>query len=197
MKKLMWALIASGVVLWSCNNQPSTNGENNDSNDNEVKREALTGFDIAYVNVDSVLLQYKFSIELNDELTEKQARSQSDLESQYQEYQKDVAKYQKMVQMGAFLTEDQQKEIMGKENQLRQLEADMSNKLMAEQQRMNTQLYDSITGYIQKFNADKRYKLILSHSFGGVVLDAHPSLNITDSIISGLNSRYKTTEEIQ
>jgi outer membrane protein len=52
-------------------------------------------------------------------------------------------------------------------------------------------LADSLTNYLEIFNADGRYDLILSNSARDNVLMAADGYDITDQVIEGLNARYK------
>ena len=59
-----------------------------------------------------------------------------------------------------------------------------------EQQVMTNQVIYSIMNYIKEYNSNLRYKMILSTTGSGPVLDADPALNITSEILDGLNQRY-------
>jgi len=149
---------------------------------------------IAYVNIDSVLLQYNFAVDLNDAITKKQARMKSKLEKDAADFQKDAQIFQDKVQRGIFLTqqraEEAQQQLLMRQQELQKLEYDYTNQLAAEQQKMNAQLFDSISNYIKEYNTPEKFQVILGHSLGGSMLYGSESLNITKEIISGLNSRY-------
>ncbi len=50
---------------------------------------------------------------------------------------------------------------------------------------------DSIKNYINLFNADKRFKLIITSQGYSTLLYADPALDITKPILNGLNDRYR------
>ena len=52
------------------------------------------------------------------------------------------------------------------------------------------QLADSLTNFLEIFNADGRYHVILSNSAKDNVLMAAESYNITSEVINQLNARY-------
>ena len=81
-----------------------------------------------------------------------------------------------------------------RQQELQKLEYDYSNQLAAEQQNMNAQLFDSISSFITEFNTPEKYKVILGHSIGGSMLYGSEQLDITGSIVDGLNSRYGNDE---
>ena len=154
-----------------------------------------SSLNIAYVNIDSVLLQYSFAVDLNDAITKKQARMKSKLEKDAADFQKDAQIFQDKVQRGIFLTqqraEEAQQQLLMRQQELQKLEYDYTNQLAAEQQKMNAQLFDSISNYIKEYNTPEKFQVILGHSLGGSMLYGSESLNITKEIIDGLNSRYK------
>ena len=149
---------------------------------------------IAYVNIDSVLLKYNLSIELNTSLTSKQANMKAKLEKDAQAFEKDAQIFQDKVQRGIFLTQERaqeaQQQLVMRQQELQKLEYDYSNQLAAEQQKMNAQLFDSISSYITEYNTPEKFQVIFGHSIGGSLLYGSEQLDITDNIISGLNSRY-------
>jgi outer membrane protein len=61
---------------------------------------------------------------------------------------------------------------------------------MIENQKLNIQLADTLTNFLQEFNADGRYHVILSNSAKDNVLMAAESYNITSEVIKQLNARY-------
>lgn len=153
-----------------------------------------TELKVAYVNIDSILLKYKLSVELNEALVGKQSNMKSRLEKEGREFEKDAQIFQDKVQRGIFLTqqraEEAQQQLMQRQQELQQLEYEYSNQLAAEQQKMNVQLFDSISNFINDFNKPEKYQVILGHSLGGNMLYGSEQLNITQEVIMGLNERY-------
>ncbi|MCK9208232.1 MAG: OmpH family outer membrane protein [Salinivirgaceae bacterium] len=153
-----------------------------------------TELKVAYVNIDSILLNYKLSVELNEALVGKQSNMKSRLEKEGREFEKDAQIFQDKVQRGIFLTqqraEEAQQQLMQRQQELQQLEYEYSNQLAAEQQKMNVQLFDSISNFINDFNKPEKYQVILGHSLGGNMLYGSEQLNITQEVIMGLNERY-------
>ncbi len=153
-----------------------------------------SGLSIAYINVDTVLMKYNLAIELNESLTKKQQNMKAKLDKETSDFQKDAQVFQDKVQRGIFLTqqraEEAQQQLAMRQQELQQLEYDYSNQLAAEQQKMNAQLFDSVTNYLKIYNTPEKYHIILGHSLTGNLLYASKKLEITDEILKGLNSRY-------
>lgn len=166
-------------------------------------------FPIAYVNVDSLLTNYQYAKDLNEELTKKQnsaresfQKKELQLRSDYAEYQKLIAAYQEKMQTGQILTQEtkdkeegviKQKQyvIEKKENELKDLDRRLTQDLMADQQKLNSQLRDSINAFFAVYNQDKRYKMILCNTDKDNILYAEDYLNITEDVVKELNKRYK------
>lgn len=149
---------------------------------------------MVYVNTDSLLLQYGFAKELNDQLVKKQKQSKANLESKAAGFQKEAEAFQDKVQRGAFLSqqsaEAQQQELLKKQQGLQQLEYDLTSQLAKEQQDLNKRLYDSITNYLKIYNLNHNYQFILGHTPGGGLLYANEGLDITTDVVKALNERY-------
>jgi outer membrane protein len=74
---------------------------------------------------------------------------------------------------------------------LQELEAKLTEEIMLENQKLNMQLADTVTNFLQEFNADGRYHVILSNSAKDNVLMAAEQYDITSQVIEALNARCK------
>ncbi len=167
-------------------------------NDSSKGMASSSDLKIAYVNIDSILVNYTLSVELNDALVKKQSNMKSKLEKEGMNFQKDAQIFQEKVQKGIFLTqqraEEAQQDLMARQQELQQMEYEYTNQLQMEQQKMNAQLFDSITNYINDYNTPERFQVILGHSLGGNMLYGSEQLSITNEVIEGLNKRYATKD---
>ena len=80
---------------------------------------------------------------------------------------------------------------------LRQQEADFNNyanqkqnEIMEEQTVMMNQLADAIKTFLDKYNEDKKYAMILTNQGGAPVITGDPALDITDDVLVKLNEEY-------
>ncbi len=182
-------IIATVGVISSCNQQSPANN-NVVATDSTSVCSAL----IAYVDVDSILVNYKLAIELGEAIEKKHANMRTKLEREAASLQKDAETFQDKLQKGIFLTqqraEEEQQRLLMRQREFENLQADYSNQLASEQQNMNVQLYEKISAYINKYNTPERYKFILTRSLGGNMWYANESFNITQDIINGLNEEY-------
>jgi len=165
-------------------------GENNA----EVKTIAGEGA-VVYVNTDSLLSSYNFSVDLNEKFLKKQEDSRTDFNFKAQKLEKEAVDFQRKLQNNGFLNRERaekaQRELMEKKQNLDQLDRKLSSELMAEQNENSKRLFDSVTNYLKLYNAKHKYSLIISTTKGGTVLHSANGLDVTKDIIDGLNARYK------
>ncbi len=151
---------------------------------------------IAYVNVDSLLTHYDLAKDLNETLLRKQENSRASLTEKGRMLQGEMAEFQKKVENNAFLSreraESEQQRLLKKQQELQQLDQHLSTALMAEQQKMNERLRDSVNAFLKEYNKTKGYHMILSNTAFDNVLYAEDSYNITDEVIDLLNKRYQS-----
>jgi len=149
---------------------------------------------IAYVNVDSLLLNYTFAKNANESLIKKQEDSRLTLNSRARQLQVEMSEFQRKLENNAFLSreraEAEQSRLMKKQQDLQQMEGAMSQQLMEQQQKMSEQLRDTINAFMKDFNKGNRYQMIISNTANDNVLYAGKSYDITSEVITKLNERF-------
>ncbi|HNY44141.1 MAG TPA: OmpH family outer membrane protein [Bacteroidales bacterium] len=158
---------------------------------------AISG-NVAYVNLDTLLLQYKYSIKLNEDLLTEQAKAKANLESRMRAFEKKYNDFAEKMRLGSFLSqqsmESQQNELLQEQANIQQLEQDLTEKLMMKQADLNAELLDSVSNFIKEFN-NGRYVLILGSVTGGGILYAEPDMDITNEVVTQLNERYEKAKK--
>lgn len=156
--------------------------------------EVQAALPVAYLNLDSVLVNYTFAIEANDKLMTKQEDARLKLNTRARTLQQEAADFQRKLDNNAFLSRDRAEseanKLQRKQQELQDLEAKLTQEIMLENQNLNLQLADTLTSFLEAFNADGRYKMIISNTGKDNVLLADPSLDITSEVIEALNARY-------
>ena len=150
-----------------------------------------TDLKIAYVKVDSVIVNYDLAQQLHDSFTKNQEAYTKEYTTKRSKFEEQAAAFQEKVQRGGFLTEQraiqERDRLVSEEQEIQRLDQELSGKLAEMQNANNQQLVDSIMSYLKAFNADKKYSYIFNST--GILIgdDAH---NITKEILEGLNERY-------
>lgn len=161
-----------------------------------VKSGALTKgkLPIAYINIDSLLLNYQFAKEANVSLVKKQESSRSIVSTKAGLLQKEMAEFQKKLENNAFLSreraEQEQIRLQKKQQELQQLDAKLSQQLGQEQQKMSEELRDTINKFMKEYNKNSKYEMIISNTSSDNILYAAKGYNITKEISKLLNERF-------
>ncbi len=159
----------------------------------------VKGLPIAYVNVDSLLLNYNYSKDLNDVLIKKRENAQATLTQKARQLDSEMGEFQRKQENNAFLSEqsfkNQQQSLLKKQQDLQKLEQTLTQQLMEDQQVMNKQLRDTIYSFLKSYNLDKKYQVILSNTMNDNVMIANPKLDITEEVIKLLNKNYVPKED--
>ena len=149
---------------------------------------------IAYVNVDSLLLNYNYSKDLNEIIIKKQENSRASVNQTLRALQVEMQDFQRKVENNAFLTreraEQEQNRLVKKQQELQDFDSRLAQELVAEQQRLNEQLRDTLVSQLKVYNKDKGYQVILSNTMGDNILLAGDSYDITQEVIEYLNKNY-------
>ena len=154
---------------------------------------------IAYVNIDTLLINYEYSKDLNEVLLRKRENAQATLTQKARQLESEMAEFQKKHENNAFLSEQsfksQQQGLMKKQQDLQKLEETLTQQLMEDQQLMNNQLRDSIYSFLKTYNLDKKYQIILSNTMNDNIMIADPSYDITNDVVKLLNKKYVPKED--
>lgn len=148
---------------------------------------------VAYVDVDSLLNNYKFSVKLRNDMLRKGENMRMTLSEKGKALEADMNDFRRKVENNVYATrqraEEEQARILKSQEELARLEQRLVNELSAEDQKNNLALRDSINNFLKEYNKTKGYDLILSKMADNILL-GNESLNITKEVIDGLNSRY-------
>ena len=106
-------------------------------------------------------------------------------------YDRDAAAFQEKLQRGVFLSEQraiqERDRLVGMEQEIMQLDQELSGKLAQLQSANNKIIIDSLMNYLNEYNENKKYDLIFN---GAEILVGDQTFNITDVVLKALNERY-------
>ena len=192
MKKYMMMAAAAVALLASCNNASPKMDEKADATTENAKG----GLKIAYVEVDSLMTQYEFCKEFTIILQKKSNNARNTLNQKGQALQNAMVNFQQKLQNNGFTSreqaEAQQSAIQRQQQSLQDLQARLENELANHTNKYNEGLRDSLKHFLDAYNKDKKYDLILTKQ-GDNILYAAKRFDITNDVINGLNKRYKST----
>ena len=165
------AVVIMACGIMSCNKQPQANDTK------ETPKTAATtatagSQQIAYVEIDSIMGQYKYWKEVTKILEAKEKNIQKTLAGKQQAQAQQIQ--------------------AGIQKQAADAEA-LQQRLGAEYQKevakYNKALSDSVHNYLKTYNKDKKYVMILAKS-GDNILYADDACNITSDVLQGMNKAY-------
>ncbi|MBQ8420697.1 MAG: OmpH family outer membrane protein [Bacteroidales bacterium] len=149
--------------------------------------------DIVYVDLDRILMEYDMANDLRSVVETKVQSIQAEVNRKGKKLENDVKAFQEKIDKG--LMTRSVAEVQGQK--LQQQEVDFNNYAAQKQQEINeeqvvmmNQLGDAIQTFINKYNEEKQYAMILTNSGGAPVITADPALDITDDVLAGLNEEY-------
>lgn len=147
---------------------------------------------IAYVEVDSLMSQYKFCKDFTAILQKKSNNARNTLNQKGQKLQAAAANFQQKLNNNGFTSREQaasvQAALQRQQEDLQELQNRLGSELDSETAKYNAALRDSLQNFLKVYNKTKKYDLILSKA-GDNILLADKKLDITADVINGLNKR--------
>ncbi len=151
---------------------------------------------IAYVNIDSLLLNYQFAKDANESLIKKQEDSRLTINTRARQLQTEMGEFQRKLENNAFLSreraEQEQLRLQNKQKELQEMDGKLSQQLMQVQQKMSEQLRDTINVFMKEYNKDNKYEMIISNTSSDNILYASKGYDITEEVTNMLNKRCIT-----
>jgi outer membrane protein len=153
---------------------------------------------IVYINIDTLQNAYEMYFDMKTRIEGKQKKMASDLDDKKKVFERNVADYQDKAKKGLLLSSEMQKieQQLGADQQnLMRLNESMQQQLAEETQVENRKLMNSIIDYLKDYNKDGRFQYIFGHAYGGNLLYANDSLDITYDVLKGLNEKYRSEKK--
>ena len=146
----------------------------------------------AYINTDTLFENFLFVKEMRDDLAAEKLKSENDYNVELKKLEKEVYEFQeKAPNMSQQEGEAKQLELSEKEQKLMKFERDLTAKLSDLEGEKNQKIQKLVSEYLGKLNKEKNYAYIFGYNGMGNVLLANPQLDITNSVVDGMNTEYK------
>lgn len=156
--------------------------------------ESVSTLPIAYVNVDSLLMNYNYAKDLYEMQVKSQENARLNISQKMRDLEKDATEFQRKLENNVFLSreraEQEQQRLIKKERDLQELDNRSAQELMLEQQKMSETLRDTLISQLKIYNQDKGYQVILSNTGGDNILLANDAYDITSELIEIMNRSY-------
>ncbi len=159
----------------------------------EATEAAAAKGDIVYVDLDRILMEYDMANDLRSVVETKVQNIQAEVTRRGKKLENEVMDFQNKIDKGLMtrsVAEVQGQKLQQQEVEFNNYAAQKQQEIQEEQVVMMNQLGDAIQTYLQKYNEEKQYAMILTNSGGAPVITADASLDITDDVLAGLNEEY-------
>jgi outer membrane protein len=185
---LFVGLLGLATVFYSCDKK--TSGENAATSDSELGM-AAGDMKVAFVYTDSVINKYDFFKKRSEEITDKGKKFEGDLQSRARGFEQEVATFQ---QTGGNLTPNQQRakqeELMQKEQNLMTYRNNLMQELSADETTLYNEVYEQVQSYLKDYAQENGIDIIMSYTRGGALWYATDAIDVTASVIDGLNKKF-------
>lgn len=184
---------AIAMIATSCaSDGKSDNSKPNAADSTKIENEAFeTSLNIRYVSMDTIskyyVLAQNIAAKANTLVTELQTyqmQLQNQLQNQANQIQQ---KAQNNLYLSQASYDADMKELQKKNDSFQRQYAQREQNAAITMDNLQKELRDSIENFINLYNKDKKYDAILYRDAG---LYFNPSLDITQEVLDGLNSRY-------
>ena len=188
------AALMAGFALTGCNNTANTAAPAT-----QTDTTAAAG-SIVFFNIDKVVENYDMANDLRSVVETKVSGIQAEIDRRGNKLQKDANDFQNKMDKGLLtssVANAQYQKLQQQQNEYQQYAVRKQQEMQEEQQVMLNQIMNAIAEYVQAYNADKQYALILTTSgdiLPAPVVTGLASLDITDEILAGLNAEYVKTK---
>ena len=193
MKKFFSILLAGAALLAvSCNN----NADKQQTSEAQQEESAARKGAIVYFNLDRILEEYDMANDLRSVVETKVQSIQQEVNRRGSRLEKDVKDFQEKIDKGLLIrsvAEQQGQKLQQRQAEFQQYAAQKQQEIAEEQQVLMNQIADAVHGFLETYNAEKGYALILTTQGGllpAPVACGDPALDITDDILAGLNAAY-------
>lgn len=156
---------------------------------------------IVFFNMDKVMEGYDMANDLNSVFETKTSGIQAEIDRRGKKLEKDMTDFQNKVDKGLLTTsvaQAQYQKIQQQQQDYQQYVVRKQQEMGEEQQVMMNQIANAIAEYVEEYNAEHQYALILATAgpiLSTPVVSGDPKLDITQDLLAGLNAAYIKTKE--
>lgn len=175
-------------------NSKSNSKEESGKNLSVLLNDSSITLPIAFVNVDSLLVNYNFAKDLNESLLRKEESTRATLNQRENQINSAAQEFERKLRNNAFLSQEraqqEQERIMKMNQEYQQLAERLSQEFLLEQQKLNLQMEDTIKVRIEEFNKTRNYEIIFSNISTSTLLYSKDKYDVTDEVVQFLNNKY-------
>ncbi len=166
----------------------------NNSEQSKIEIDTTNGnTPIVFVNLDTLLNDYAMYNDLMLEFYDKKGALETQLKNKYAALERKSAELQQQYDSKLITTakaQEKQQELYLEQQQITEWQQTQTLALAEDEADITKRVYDSIQSVLKNYNSDSKHKLIISNSYGGVLLHGDQNLDITTIVLDKLNKKY-------
>ena len=191
MKQLKAILaVAVAAIICSCN----ATGNTGTAQTAEAAQTTAAQGSIVYIQLDSLVNQYDMFNDLRSELESKAQAIQDDLTKKGRSFESAAKDFQAKIEKGLLTrsqAEEQQQKLAERQQNLQNLSQQKQYELAEEEAVMSRKVMDAVQTYLDKYNQEKGYAMIITTSAAtNTLIVGNSALDITQDVLTGLNNEY-------
>ncbi len=148
---------------------------------------------IVYIDLDRIIQEYDMASDLGAVVETKVKNIQDEVNRRGKQLENEMIDFQNKINKGLItrsVAEVQSQDLQKKQAEFNEYANQKNNEVIEEQTVMMNQIADAIQTFMDKYNKEKKYTMILTNQSGVPVISADPSLDITNDVIARLNEEY-------
>lgn len=148
---------------------------------------------IVYIDLDRIIQEYDMASDLGAVVETKVKNIQDEVNRRGKQLENEMIDFQNKINKGLItrsVAEVQSQDLQKKQAEFNEYANQKNNEVIEEQTVMMNQIADAIQTFMDKYNKEKKYTMILTNQSGLPVISADPSLDITNDVIARLNEEY-------
>ena len=159
-----------------------------------MQNDSIVTLPIAFVNADSLLMNYHFANDMNEIIMRREENIRATLSERERALTNEINEFERRRQNNAFITQERAQQaierIQRMERETQQLAQRLFSEAELERIHLAMQLEDTIRVRVAEFNATRGFEAIFSNAGTSTILYADRKYDITQELIDFLNSRY-------
>lgn len=185
-------VVAVAGCVWAAVKSPvSDRNSLSDGSDSTYVATATSG--IVYIDLDRIIQEYDMASDLGAVVETKVKNIQDEVNRRGKQLENEMIDFQNKINKGLItrsVAEVQSQDLQKKQAEFNEYANQKNNEVIEEQTVMMNQIADAIQTFMDKYNKEKKYTMILTNQSGVPVISADPALDITNDVIARLNEEY-------
>lgn len=152
---------------------------------------------IAFIQADSLYRNYQLQLDLAQDLIQKKAQAEEQVNKQMASFQREVNEFQQKLQTNSFIggqsrAESEQRRLQQKQAQIEQHAGALQQDLALLSSQYDSRVNDSIQAVLRDYNKEKNFEVIYSSVPNTTVFFVKDKYDITAEVLKMLNDRYNS-----